>query len=102
VAAGLLFLVIIAVQLGELRHVLRHSVWRHVYPLSDDQRERSLVKVTRAALGACSVLLWLPQAAALLPEGRFVPAFAALFIYGGYALLLRPHRLMRKIKREML
>ncbi|EXX88103.1 ABC transporter permease, partial [Paenibacillus darwinianus] len=71
VAAGLGFILLTGVQLGALSQAHRHSVWRHVYPLPESQREASLLAVVRWVLAGSSLLVWLSVAATLAPAGKY-------------------------------
>ncbi|MFD0588396.1 ABC transporter permease [Paenibacillus sp. GCM10027627] len=95
----LLFVVIYGLQLGALRSVHRHSVWKHVYPLPDDEQTEQLLKVDKTAFTAGLLLLWLPSAIPLLIGGIVVPPLAALALAAAYAFI-RPARLRKKILKE--
>ncbi|WP_036586206.1 ABC transporter permease, partial [Paenibacillus darwinianus] len=88
------------VQLGALSQAHRHSVWRHVYPLPESQREASLLAVVRWVLAGSSLLVWLSVAATLAPAGKYAQVGAALLAYPVYALLLRPGSFKRKLAKE--
>lgn len=94
-----LFMTILSAQIGALRHVHRHSVWKHVYPLPDQQRARQYAKVDRMALLAIAALLWLPLGVPLLIRGLYVPAAAAAIGALAY-LAIRPARLRAKLQKE--
>ncbi|QAY66613.1 ABC transporter permease [Paenibacillus protaetiae] len=95
-----LFVLLIGLQLGSIRSVHRHSVWRHVYPLPDSKRQISLIRVDRAVFFICACLLWLPAGIPLLVHGLAVPAAAAFIAAAAYIGLLRPGNVQRKLKRE--
>lgn len=94
-----LFMFVIAVQLGSLRHVHRYSVWQHVYPLPHSQRIGQYVRVDLAALIACAVIIWLCIAIPLISSGMVAPAVTALAGVLLYATI-RPGRLKRKMAAE--
>lgn len=90
------FMGLLAVQLGGLRHVHRYSVWKHVYPLPDKQRVEQYVKVDRIAMLVCATLLWLFAAFPLALSGIYIPILAAAagaFIYAA----VRPSRIRKKL-----
>ena len=99
VCAYLLTLVVYGLQLSGLRGVHRHSVWRHVYPLPEEQQLEQLLRVDRAALIASSLLLWLPASLPLLIGGLYIPPIAALAAAFVYAAS-RPPRLRKKLRAE--
>lgn len=91
-----IFLGLIAVQLGGLRHVHRYSVWKHVYPLPEKQRIDQYVKVDRLAIICCAIVLWLFVALPLLVSGLFLPSLAVgagTIMY----IIIRPSRLRKKL-----
>ncbi|WP_053374699.1 ABC transporter permease [Paenibacillus sp. FJAT-27812] len=91
-----IFMGLIAVQLGGLRHIHRHSVWKHVYPLPEKQRIEQYLKVDRMVMLICAALLWLFVALPLALSGVYAPslvAAAAALLY----LVIRPGRLRRKL-----
>lgn len=90
------FMGVLAVQLGGLRHVHRYSVWKHVYPLPDKQRVDQYVKVDRVAMLICTALLWLFMALPLAWSAVYTPSIAAAagaIIY----VAVRPSRLRKKM-----
>ncbi|MBD2848169.1 ABC transporter permease [Paenibacillus sp. IB182496] len=100
-AVYLLFVLIVAVQVGALRQAHRHSIWRHLYPLPERGREQALLLLARLATGAGALLMWLPMGAALtLRHGLAAPAGAALLLAAAYVLLLHPRRLRAAIRRD--
>lgn len=90
-----IFMGLIAVQLGGLRHIHRYSVWKHVYPLHEKQRIVQYLKVDRMAMLLCTSLLWLFAAVPLALSGVYLPALAAAAFALVY-LLLRPSRIRKK------
>lgn len=93
------FLAVMAVQLSGLRHVHRHSVWKHVYPLPEKQRHGQLIKVDRIGLLICAFLLWLPLILPLAGQGIYAPSMASLLgtlLYAGW----RAMRLRVKLTKE--
>lgn len=91
-----IFMGLLAVQLGGLRHVHRYSVWKHVYPLPEKQRLEQYVKVDRIAMLVCAALLWLFAAVPLAVSGVFVPSVvsaAAVLLY----IAVRPSHLKKKL-----
>ncbi|MGO4543291.1 ABC transporter permease [Paenibacillus sp. 2TAB23] len=90
------FMGLIAVQLGGLRHVHRYSVWKHVYPLPEKQRIDQFLKVDRFAMLLCTVLLWLFVALPLALSGVYMPSIAAAALAAVY-LMIRPGRLRKKL-----
>ncbi len=95
-----LFLGIIGLQLGGLRHIHRYSVWHHVYPLPDTQRLEQYVKVDRIALAVCAALLLVFIAFPLIGSGHLLPVLVAAALAVLY-LAFRPARLVKAIRREM-
>ncbi|CAH1221635.1 hypothetical protein PAECIP111893_04749 [Paenibacillus plantiphilus] len=96
-AAGvyMLFVWLIGVQLGSLVQSHRHSVWRHVYPLPDNSRLASLLRIDRTAMLLCASILWLPLII-LLPGPGFMTSAAAAALLGlGYIVVIRPIGLKR-------
>lgn len=94
-----IFMGLIAVQLGGLRHIHRYSVWKHVYPLPEKQRIVQYLKVDRMAMLLCTSLLWLFAAVPLALSGVYLPALAAAAFALVY-LLLRPSRIRKKLIME--
>lgn len=94
-----IFFGLIAVQLGGLRHVHRHSVWKHVYPLPEAQRMRQYVQVDRVAMLVCALLLWLFVAVPLAISGVYVPSLVAAVLVLLY-IAIRPARLSKKLMKE--
>lgn len=94
------FTLIVGAQLSALRMTHRHTVWRHLYPLPDSKRDTSLVKVDRAALLICVLLLWLPLGIPLIVNGYALPAAVAVIAAVVYAVFIRPSNIKRKLKRE--
>jgi len=91
-----IFMLVLAAQIGALRHVHQYSVWQHVYPLPHSQRISQYTKVDRAALLICGAIMWLCGAVPLLAAGMPVPAAvsaAAVVLY----IIARPGRMKRKI-----
>ncbi|AJY73620.1 ABC transporter permease [Paenibacillus beijingensis] len=99
-AVQLLFLGIAGVQLSALRLTHRFSVWRHVYPLPEERRNRSLLAVDRAANAALAVPLLLALTMPLMAAGHLAPAAAGVGATAAYLLLLRPARLRRKLSAD--
>lgn len=99
-AAGFLFIVLTSVQLGALSRAHRHSVWRHVYPLPESQREASLLAVVRGALAGSAALMWLSLALTLAPAGNDIPVGTALLAYMVYSFKILPVRFKRKLAKE--
>jgi ABC-2 type transport system permease protein len=90
------FMGLLAVQLGGLRHIHRYSVWKHVYPLPEKQRVDQYMKVDRTAMLICAALLWLFMALPLALSAIYIPtitAAAGAFIY----IAVRPSRLRKKM-----
>lgn len=90
------FMGVLAVQLGGLRHVHRYSIWKHVYPLPDKQRVDQYLKVDRAAMLICAALLWLFMALPLALSAVYTPTIAAAagaIIY----VAVRPSRIRKKM-----
>lgn len=96
----MVFVLIVSVQLGGLRQIHSFSVWRHVYPMPDSQRTKSILLVDRWALIIVAVLIWLPAGLTLLLTGYSMPAAAALILILLYVFFIRPSRLKRKIISE--
>lgn len=94
-----IFMGLIAVQLGGLRYIHRHSVWKHVYPLPETQRTQQYLKVDRTAMLFCTALLWLFVALPLLFSGVYVPALVAAGLALVY-LAIRPSRLRKKLSMD--
>lgn len=94
-----IFMGIIAVQLGGLRHVHRYSVWKHVYPLPEAQRIEQYLKVDRISLFSCVVILWLFIAIPLAIAGVYLPSLIAAVLALAY-LALRPMRLRKKLIKD--
>lgn len=99
VFAYLATVIIYGLQLSGLRSVHRHSVWKHVYPLPEEQQLEQLLRVDRAALIIGLLLLWLPAALPLLIGGLYLPPMAALVAASVYAAT-RPSRLRKKLRAE--
>jgi ABC-2 type transport system permease protein len=95
----IIFMGLIAVQLGGLRHIHRHSVWKHVYPLPEKQRNLQYLKVDRIAMLICTALLWVFVALPLVFSGVYVPALAAAGLAIVY-LAIRPSRLRKKLSMD--
>ncbi|WP_169086978.1 ABC transporter permease [Paenibacillus sp. PL91] len=95
----IIFMGLIAVQLGGLRHIHRHTVWKHVYPLPETQRTQQYLKVDRTAMLFCTALLWLFVALPLLFSGVYVPALVAAGLALVY-LAIRPSRLRKKLSMD--
>ncbi len=91
-----IFMGLIAVQLGGLRHIHRHSVWKHVYPMPEKQRAWQYIKVDRVAMVLCTALLWLFAALPLAFSGVFLPELAAAALALVY-IAIRPARLRKKL-----
>lgn len=91
-----IFVGLIAVQLGGLRHVHRYSVWKHVYPLPEKQRIRQYVKVDRMAMLLCAALLWLFAALPLAWSGVYLPSLIAAAAALAY-VAIRPSPLRKKL-----
>lgn len=94
-----IFMGLISVQLGSLRHVHRYSVWKHVYPLPESQRMKQYLKVDRAAMLICALLLWLFILLPLAISGVYVPTLAAAALSIIY-IAIRPARLRKKLMKE--
>jgi len=94
-----LFVIVLAVQLGALRHTHRYSVWQHVYPLPQSHRIEQYLKVDRAAFLISAGVMWLVSSLPLLKIGLAAPLItmiAAVLLY----TLIRPGRLRKKIVKE--
>ncbi|WP_424768053.1 ABC transporter permease [Paenibacillus sp. sgz302251] len=94
-----IFMSVLAVQVGGLRHVHRFSVWKHVYPLPEKQREEQYIKVDRIAMLVCTALLWLFAAMPLAFSGVYAPSAAAAagaLLY----IVIRPSRLRKKMLQD--
>ncbi|ASS68958.1 MULTISPECIES: ABC transporter permease [unclassified Paenibacillus] len=96
-AAQLLFLLIAGLQTSSLGSWHQYTVWRHVYPLPEKERLKSLIQVDRLALLIVLLLLWLAGSLPLLLQGKPLPAAAAAAAGAGYILLLRPRRLTKRV-----
>lgn len=94
-----LFMLVLSVQLGGLRQVHRHSVWKHVYPLTDSQRIGQYTKVDRMALTVIAVLLAFPLALPLLIQGYYAPVAATAAAMLAY-IAIRPSRIKKKLRKE--
>ncbi|MDQ0061172.1 ABC transporter permease [Paenibacillus harenae] len=94
-----LFLLVLSVQLGALRQVHRHSVWKHVYPLPDSQRIQHYTKVDRMALIVVAAWLALPLALPLLMQGYYTPVVATAACVLAY-IAIRPSRIRKKLRKE--
>ncbi|WP_028611909.1 ABC transporter permease [Paenibacillus harenae] len=94
-----LFMAVLSVQIGGLRHIHRYTVWQHVYPMPDKQRVAQYVKVDRIAIVVCALLLWLFAAVPLALESVYIPSLVSA---GGAVtfLLTRPARLRRRLRVE--
>ncbi|MNE87287.1 Bacterial ABC transporter protein EcsB [compost metagenome] len=99
VIAFAIFMSVLAVQIGGLRHVHRYSVWKHVYPLPDKQRVEQLLRVDRMVMLVCAFIMWLFAAIPLALSQVYIPSAAAAVAIIAY-LLLRPARLRKKIEHE--
>ncbi|CAM4115300.1 ABC transporter permease [Paenibacillus alkaliterrae] len=95
-----LFMSVLSVQLGGLRHVHRYSVWKHVYPLPEKQRAEQYLKVDRLTMLVCSMLLWLFAALPLVMSSYYLPAAAAAAGALAY-IAIRPSRLRKRMQKEM-
>lgn len=93
------FSAVFALQLGGLSRVYRYSVWRYVYPLSEEQQTEQLIQVDRVMLTTGLLLLWLASCFPLVGKGLYVPPLTALLILIGY-ISIRPSRLRKKLKAE--
>lgn len=95
-----IFMGLIAVQLGGLRHIHRYSVWKHVYPLPEKQRIEQYLKIDRLAMVLCTLLLWLFVALPLaLAGGVYVPSLIAIVLAAMY-IAIRPARLRKKLAKD--
>lgn len=99
-AAYGLFAAVYGAQAGSLRQAHRHSVWKHVYPLPEQEMTEQLLRVDRAAMAAGLVALALPLTASLLPHGLYAPLAVTLALAAVYAAAVRPRRLRRKLLAE--
>ncbi|WP_138752482.1 ABC transporter permease [Paenibacillus sinopodophylli] len=97
--AFFIFMGLIAVQLGGLRHVHRYSVWKHVYPLPEKQRTDQFLRVDRFAIVLCTALLWLFAAIPLALSGVYMLSLAAAVLAIVY-LAVRPMRLRKKLAQD--
>lgn len=95
-AIFVLFVGLIAAQLGGLRHVHRYSVWKHVYPLPEKQRVAQYLKVDRMALLLCILPLWLFAAIPLALSNVYLPSVVAAAVVLIY-VVIRPSRLIKKL-----
>ena len=93
----LLFLVIAALQTGALSSWHQYTVWRHVYPLPDTERLKSLIAVDRLALIVIFLLLWLAGCIPLLLQGSGAAPAVAAAAAAAVVLLLRPRRLRKVV-----
>ncbi|NIK76065.1 ABC-2 type transport system permease protein [Paenibacillus castaneae] len=91
-----IFMGLIAVQLGGLRHVHRYSVWKHVYPLPEKQRVEQYVKVDRLAMVICAAVLWIFAELPLALSNVYLPSLTAGAILLVY-MSIRPARLRKKM-----
>ncbi|MBD2872011.1 ABC transporter permease [Paenibacillus arenilitoris] len=95
-AAYGLFLAVLAVQAGGLRHVHRHSIWKHVYPLPDKRRIEQYLKVDRVVVTVCAIVAWLFAAIPLAMASIYAPSISAAAGAGVY-IALRPSRMRRRL-----
>ncbi len=100
-AAGIsvLFLIIIRIQVSALRQSHRHSVWRHIYPLPDEQHNESMMRVVVKTLLICSLLLWLPLLL-LLAKGFIWPPLITIGLSLAYILFRLPGQFLKKLSKE--
>lgn len=101
-AAGVyvLFVWLVGLQLSALTQSHRHSVWRHVYPLPEQQRVSAVVRVDRFASLTAAALLLAPHAIVLPLHGQTAQCLVALAVGLAVILLLRPARIRRKMKTD--
>ncbi|WP_270169636.1 ABC transporter permease [Paenibacillus sp. SYP-B4298] len=96
----LLFLFLLRIQASSLLQSHRHSVWRHIYPLPQQQHNDAFKQVVVTTLLICAVALCLPLIW-LLASGIIWPLIIAVVVSFGYVLLRLPRQLLRKIDAEL-
>lgn len=96
----LLFLLLLRLQAGSLLQSHRHSVWRHIYPLPQQQHNEAFKQVIVTTLLLVAGALCLPLVF-LLPHGIVWPPIAAAALSFSYVLLRLPRQLLRKIDAEL-
>lgn len=98
-AAAWLFSAAAGAQAGTVRHVHRYAVWRHLYPLTDTERQRAAVRAAAAAHIVCALPIGLAAGLPAMIGGLYPSAAAALA--GALALVpVLALRMRRNMKRE--
>ncbi|MFD2116549.1 ABC transporter permease [Paenibacillus yanchengensis] len=90
-------ILLIGLQLGGLGQAHRDTVWKHVYPLSEQDRIKQFIIVDKITLLTAGIILLIVLAIPLLINGYFIPVIAAIAFLLLYLFNWRPKRMAKKM-----